>query len=299
MTEGAPEREVILKNGEPSFGVAPVMLSSPAWRLGQSLFETLLVRPSVDNSKPSGRDGLHSHPRLQRTGGNGSGLRFPEEHVQRLVDSCRRMGWQGCPQFETLLDWVLKGAARYRDLCPGEYGRLRLTVAWTREERHPDTYVHVIAYSPPRGPAHVVTTPVRIPWSHSAGATKVGSRHIYSLAEAYADEVGADEALLVDEEGNPVEGAKSNLFAVVSGTIVTPSVASGVLPGVTREQVITRAKKSGITVVEETIRRVDLESAEAVFLTNALWGVRIVRRIDHNDYPVDHAMVDGLRRAIC
>ena len=56
------------------------------------------------------------------------------------------------------------------------------------------------------------------------------------LARGYARERGAFEALLVDREGNLLEGATSNLFLLKGGSLITSPVDLGLLPGVTRAE---------------------------------------------------------------
>ena len=56
------------------------------------------------------------------------------------------------------------------------------------------------------------------------------------LARGYARERGTFEALLVDREGNLLEGATSNLFLLKGDLLITPPVELGLLPGVTRAE---------------------------------------------------------------
>jgi len=56
------------------------------------------------------------------------------------------------------------------------------------------------------------------------------------LARGYARERGTFEALLVDREGNLLEGATSNLFLLKGGSLITSPVDLGLLPGVTRAE---------------------------------------------------------------
>ena len=90
---------------------------------------------------------------------------------------------------------------------------------------------------------------------------KVGSRFLYSAAEAKARSAGADEALLVDAGGRPVEGAKSNLFVATDDAIITPPVEAGPLAGVARRTVLEIARNEGIPVRQRPIEREELETA--------------------------------------
>ena len=76
------------------------------------------------------------------------------------------------------------------------------------------------------------------------------------------------------------EAATSNVFLVMGGSLVTPSLDSGILPGITRAQVIKLARKSGFKVIERRVMRRELYSAGEIFLTNSLSGLIPVTRVD-------------------
>src|SRR5215468_2165198 len=73
------------------------------------------------------------------------------------------------------------------------------------------------------------------------------------LARAEADAEGTDEALLLNSDGYVVEGSTSNLFWIRNGTVCTPPLPSGILPGVTRAVLMEICGKLGIDVREEYI----------------------------------------------
>ena len=154
-----------------------------------------------------------------------TGLFRLTDHLERLTLAARRLEWRECPSIELLDGWVRRAAQLYRAKAATD-GRLRLTVAWTRPGGPPETIVVVTPYIPVQRPAEVVTTPVMIPWTGDAIA-KMGSRFLYAVAEARARAQGADEALLIDREGRPVEGARSNLFRRRPGRRDHPSPRRG------------------------------------------------------------------------
>jgi branched-chain amino acid aminotransferase len=93
------------------------------------------------------------------------------------------------------------------------------------------------------------------------------------LARAEADSQGADEALLLNTDGEVVEAASGNLFWIGDGVVHTPPLASGVLPGITREVVMEVCQSSGLACCEDRTRVSALHQAEAVFLTLTTLGV--------------------------
>lgn len=100
------------------------------------------------------------------------------------------------------------------------------------------------------------------------------------LARQEARVAGVDEAICLNEEGFLAEASMSNLFLVGDGTLKTPSVASGILPGVTREAVLELAGKLGITVVEDDIILDELLQADEVFLTNSVMEIMPLTELD-------------------
>jgi branched-chain amino acid aminotransferase len=90
----------------------------------------------------------------------------------------------------------------------------------------------------------------------------------------------ADEALLLDADGHLAEGATSNVFHVVDGTVYTPSLDGPVLPGVTRRVVLECAREAGIPVETGQYDPGDLRPADEVFLTNTTWELRPVGHLD-------------------
>ncbi len=106
---------------------------------------------------------------------------------------------------------------------------------------------------------------------------------------------GCDDGLFVGP-GGAVEGATSaNLFAVIDGVLVTPR-GGGVLPGVTRARAWAAARARGLRVVARRLPRSQLLGAGEAFLTNALFEVVPLVRID--DAPVGRGRPGALTRAL-
>jgi branched-chain amino acid aminotransferase len=93
------------------------------------------------------------------------------------------------------------------------------------------------------------------------------------LVRARAAEAGADEALLLDTDGNVVEASASNVFLVSGRRVITPPVSAGVLPGITRQCVLDLCPELGLEAVEDTFTLSDLRQAREAFLTNSLMEV--------------------------
>ncbi len=100
------------------------------------------------------------------------------------------------------------------------------------------------------------------------------------LAIREAQSRGAEEAILLNHDGDVAEGASSNIFAVRGGTVVTPPVDAGILSGITREIVIDLCPDVGVPVREERLPPEDLRSADEAFLTSSVRDVLPITTVD-------------------
>jgi branched-chain amino acid aminotransferase len=101
-----------------------------------------------------------------------------------------------------------------------------------------------------------------------------------SFARIEANRHGYNEAILLNEEGKVCEGTGENLFIVRDGVISTPPVSDGILEGITRDTIMTIARDMGYTVVEESLVRTDLYTADEFFMTGSAAEVVPVRSVD-------------------
>jgi len=100
------------------------------------------------------------------------------------------------------------------------------------------------------------------------------------LAKIEAKKGGAFEAVMLNQKGFVTEGTISNIFMVKGGTLLTPSVDSGILEGITRNMVIDAARDKGVPVSETAISRAALSRADEVFITNTSMGIMPVHHVD-------------------
>ncbi|MDA8219813.1 MAG: aminotransferase class IV [Dehalococcoidales bacterium] len=100
------------------------------------------------------------------------------------------------------------------------------------------------------------------------------------LALLEARRHGADEAILLNTAGYLACASAANLHIVRGGRILTPALACGVLPGITREAVRELSAALGLVWEETWLRPADLEDAEEAFLTNSVGGVLPLTIVD-------------------
>ncbi len=116
------------------------------------------------------------------------------------------------------------------------------------------------------------------------------------LAVREARSRGAEEALLLNQDGFVAEGASTNVFAAKGGSIRTPPLSAGILAGITREIVLELLPGLGIPSSEEPLRLSDLLSADEVFLTSTTREVVPVCLVD--DQPVGSGRPGGLTNRV-
>ncbi|HBL29554.1 MAG TPA: branched chain amino acid aminotransferase [Acidobacteria bacterium] len=92
---------------------------------------------------------------------------------------------------------------------------------------------------------------------------------------------GYAEGIALDVHGFVSEGSGENVFLVQDGALVTPPQAASLLPGITRDTVVTLAHDLGIPVRQEQIARGRLYICDEMFLTGTAAEITPVRSIDH------------------
>jgi branched-chain amino acid aminotransferase len=106
-----------------------------------------------------------------------------------------------------------------------------------------------------------------ISWVQNAG----------TLEKVHAE--GFDDALLLNEKGHIAECTSANFYLVRGKRVLTPPLASGCLPGITREVLREVVPSAGFELVEQDLTAEDLSSAEEVFISSTTREVAAVGEI--------------------
>ncbi|MBD0710807.1 MULTISPECIES: branched-chain amino acid transaminase [unclassified Streptomyces] len=101
-----------------------------------------------------------------------------------------------------------------------------------------------------------------------------------ALAKVGALRAGYDDALMPTATGHIAEASAANLFLVRGGALVTPPVSDGILPGITRDSVITMARDLGLVVTERSVPRSEVYIADEAFLTGTAAEIVPVASVD-------------------
>ena len=123
-----------------------------------------------------------------------------------------------------------------------------------------------------------------VPWPRNEFGALVGIKALSyaenALALDYARRHSADEALILNTQGQLCEGSTSNLWYFVGDELHTPAVESGCLPGITRALLVEYCGILGVSVNTQPAKLEALLAASEVFITSATRGIQGVSSVD-------------------
>lgn len=207
-----------------------------------------------------------------------------QQHVQRLYDSAKCILLRIPMTQEEMTDAIVDAVVRCG--IPDQY--LRVVVSrgvgdlGLDPNRCPEPSVIIIADSIALYPEQVyeqglelVTVATRrVPAAALDPRIKSLNYLNNIMAKIEAQQAGAMEAVMLNSEGYVAECTADNIFVVRQGQLLTPSVACGALPGVTRDTVLDIAQQHGEPVEETFLTRYDLYTADECLMTGS--GAEIV-----------------------
>ncbi len=212
-------------------------------------------------------------------------IRWLDYHLERLALGCRRLAMP-VPDLEALRADIESSCPPARDavvkliLTRGAGARGYRVPEPTRLER-------ILSVSPwPDYPAEHYTAGIEV--EHCVlrlgeNPQLAGLKHLGRLEQVLAQMeltgTAAHEGLLRDRSGYVVGGIASNVFAVRGAEVATPPLTRCGVHGVMRRVVLEHAERAGLAAFERELAVADLEASEELFLTNAVAGIRPVRRL--------------------
>ncbi len=126
----------------------------------------------------------------------------------------------------------------------------------------------------------LITSSYRIPTGDPLAAFKTANKLVHIMARMEAVEKDADEALLVNTNGEVAETASGNLFWVYQDNICTVPTSCGVLPGITRSVVLEICQTLGLPTNKCVIKPEALRNSEGIFITQSALGIVPVATLD-------------------
>lgn len=131
----------------------------------------------------------------------------------------------------------------------------------------------------------LITCSTRRP-SHATLSPQVKSLNYLNnvMAKIECVQAGVMEGLMLNEAGTVAECTGDTVFIVKKGVIITPKISDGALDGITRGVIFDLCEKLDIELIEDTITRYDVYTADEVFLTGTAAEVIPVVKVD--DRPI-------------
>jgi para-aminobenzoate synthetase / 4-amino-4-deoxychorismate lyase len=208
------------------------------------LIETLLHEPQINAS----------------TGKVSGGYWLLDRHMERLAASARYFNFKFD---ETEARDALTSVVRGRS---GERLRVRLLLA---ESGNLTVTATAIGPKDPNAVMRFMLSPTRLDSRDAFLFHKTTRREVYdSEWKHYTETFEVDEIIYLNEKGELAEGSRTNIFVETAGTLLTPKLDAGLLPGVLRTEMIAtgRAREAVLTMR-------DLQAADAVYLGNSVRGL--------------------------
>jgi branched-subunit amino acid aminotransferase/4-amino-4-deoxychorismate lyase len=241
--------------------------------LGDGLFETILA---VDG------DLVLFEPHIERMRRGCEYLGLPAPDADAAMKLCERaLGDTGMTTGRVAVRLTLTAGSGGRGLDrPAEV--------------EPHVFAAVFPAPRPEGPVGLWTTTIRRNDLSPTSRLKTLSYLDNVLARR---EAAPSEALMLNTDGLIACAAAANVFWISEGRLFTPGLDCGVLDGVMRQEVLSRADSFGLSVREGRFPPSALAEAEGAFITNSLIGVRRVYWLDGKDLP-SLPLVNELAEAI-
>jgi aminodeoxychorismate lyase len=234
---------------------AVVPLNDRGFLLGDGLFETMRVA----NGKP-----FRCAQHLERLTRGADFLKiklpFTPKEIQKFAGELIEQNTLS----EAILRVTLTRGAGARGYSPKNSGPP--TLAMTLHPLPPVNADEPVQWS-------LVTSSFRIPAGDALASFKTTSKILNVLARAEAEEQGADEALLLNANGEVAETAGGNIFWVYQDKICTVPTGRGVLPGITRAVVLELCQSLGLETNKRIIKPEQLRNAEGIFVTQSALGI--------------------------
>jgi branched-chain amino acid aminotransferase len=147
-----------------------------------------------------------------------------------------------------------------------------LTVAVTPVKPDPEIYKKGVS---------VIISKIDKKAASGADATVKTTNYLTNiLAKHEADKKGCYEALFLDEKGKITEFTTANFFCVIKGSIITPPIEAGVLPGITRQNIIHFFQQNGKRVREQNLFKKDFSRMTEAFLTSSIRRIVPIVKVD-------------------
>lgn len=266
----------------------PVQKTANIWHNGKLIAwdeATLHVMSHVVNYGSSLFEGIRCYQLP-----SGPAIFRAKEHIQRLIDSSKIYRIELPFSREELIKAMVElvqvngiSPCYVRPIVLRGYGEIGVNPFNSPTEVYIANYPwgKYLGSDPEEGVDVCVSSWTRLAPNTMPAMAKAGANYMNSqLIKMEAIVNGYVEGIALDVNGYVSEGSGENLFVVRNGSLLTAPLGNSVLPGITRDSVITLAKELGIPVVEQMIPREMLYISDEVFFTGTAAEITPIRSVD-------------------
>lgn len=128
------------------------------------------------------------------------------------------------------------------------------------------------------------TSELRVLANDPLARLKSTNKLVQVLAKTRAEQVGFDEALLLNSRGEVTEATNGNLFWIEDENVFTTPLDAGILPGITRSLIFEICQDTGVSCTERAVDVQTLKKAQGAFLTLSSLGIVELAAIDEHPF---------------
>ena len=221
-------------------------------------------------------------------------LQLWDQHMQRLADGCDRLG---LPEIDPEL---LHGEATRLFSEKNNDHQAILKIILTRgvggrgyhSPETPSVTRILLRYPWPSLPDHHWQEGIHVEVCKTRlgnNPVLAGMKHLNRLEQVMASrewcEPEVQEGLMLDQQGNVIEGTRTNLFIIKNNQLITPDLSMCGVKGVMRGEIINNiAKRLGIKVHMTAVNQETLATADELFLCNSIIGIWPVKSFGKTVY---------------
>ncbi|WP_421752817.1 aminotransferase class IV [Croceimicrobium sp.] len=212
-----------------------------------------------------------------------------EEHLDRLLDSAHVLQFENIPSRSEIRNAIF-GTLKANNMNDGVHIRLTLSRGLkSTSGMNPQLNIYgctLIVLPEYKGLVygedglHLITSSVRRNAPYSLDS-KIHHNNLINniLAKIEANHAGADDAVMLDQNGFIAETNATNIFLVRKGELLTP-FADACLPGLTRQRVLEIAAELGLKAREKNLSMTEMYTADEMFTTGTMGALSWVKNVD-------------------
>jgi branched-chain amino acid aminotransferase len=200
---------------------------------------------------------------------------YPRDKIRDILGECVRLSELRDAYVEMICTrGIPPPGSRDPRQCTNRFYAFAVPFVWIASPEKQAEGLHLIVSRVSRIPAEAVDPTVK-------------NYHWLDLVAGLYDAFsrGGETAILIDRDGNVIEGPGFNIFVITHATLATP--ARGALEGITRKTVIELGHALGLPVEARKVSAEEARHADEIFLTSTAGGIMPVTRID------GHPLGDG------